>query len=427
MQLKKMLQAGEQGDLYRKQSSHTTVQFANNRLKKINSGETNREVLRLIKNGRIGIGENTKPNNREYLSKMARETLDYGPRVDFAFPAQTRLKKPEIWDEELVNLPLEELIQTAQDFINKATQYHPDIQAEVSIQKEKNFFELENSAGFSSSFRQSQVKVLFALRLIEGKNLLVNYSFPQRTHWRDIDWENDCENLLREIDWGRTNVPLRSGNYPVLFIPETLADILHPVEACLNGQAVVRGLSPWENRLGEQVFSSEFSLSNQGILDRGPASKPFDREGVACSSFPLIEKGRLKNYVLDLETAHKLDLSPTGTGGENGPDFNNLVMEPGNNSFSEMLESIDEGLLIAGTMGAWAGNPYGGQVSGNISLGYKIKNGRIEGRVKDAMFSLNIFQAFKERISAIGSEQKWADNMLLPPVLINPVNISIKG
>jgi len=78
-------------------------------------------------------------------------------------------------------------------------------------------------------------------------------------------------------------------------------------------------------------------------------------------------------------------------------------------------------------MGAWAGNPYGGQVSGNISLGYKIKNGKIQGRIKDAMFSLNVFQALKNRVAAIGSEREWVENMFLPAILIEPVSISIKG
>ncbi len=427
MDFKSMLDPAEQGDLLSKESQHTTVQFSNNRLKKINSGESSREILRLIKNGRVGLVENTKPENKNRLIEMAREASELGSRVEFSLPGPVRLENPEICDEQIDKLKLEELIQPAQEFIQKTTSYHPDLQAEVSIRKENNYIKLENSSGFSGAYKQTQVKILFGLRLIEGKNLLVAYSFPQKTHWENINWEEEREILLQKIDWGRKNVSLTSGNYPVLFIPETFAEILHPVEACLNGQAIVRGLSPWENRLGEKIFSDNLNLSNDGLLQRGPESKPFDREGVACSSFPLFENGKLKNYLLDLDTAHKLNLTPMGTGGENGPVVNNLVMDPGERSFSEMLSSIDEGILIAGTMGAWAGNPYGGQVSGNISLGYKIRNGKIEGRLKDAMFSLNIFRAFKDNISAIGSEPKWVDNLHLPPVLIDPVNISIKG
>jgi len=422
-----MLQTGEKGDLYRKKTSHTTVQFSNNRLKKINSGESNRDIIRLIKNGQLGLVENTKPDNQVRLIELAREASEFGPRVDFSLPGPGRPGTPDIWDSKLEDLRLDDLIQPAINFIEEATKYHPDLQVEISARKESNIIELENSSGFFGEFKQSQVKILLGLRLIEGKNLLNSYSFPYRTHWQDINWEQERENLLQKIDWGRKNVPLPPGNYPVLFLPETFGDILHPVEACLNGQSVARGLSPWEGKLGQELFSREISFFNQGLLDKGPNSKPFDREGVSCSSFPLIEKGELKSYFLDLETAETLSLPPTGTAGENGPEINNLIMEPGNKKLEEMLGEIDEGILVAGTMGAWAGNPYGGQVSGNISLGYKIKNGKIQGRIKDAMFSLNVFQALKNRVAAIGSEREWVENMFLPAILIEPVSISIKG
>ena len=48
---------------------------------------------------------------------------------------------------------------------------------------------------------------------------------------------------------------------------------------------------------------------------------------------------------------------------------------------------MKKGIVIDHTMGAWAGNPYTGTVTGNIALGYLVEDGEKVGRVKDCMFS----------------------------------------
>ncbi len=427
MSLKKLLKPGEEGELLQKKSRQVTVNFQNNRLKKINSGEQKREILRLITGGQLGLAENTRPDSHGDLGRMARETALMGPRVDFAFPGPAPLEQPQVWDKQGAEMKLEDLIDPARDFVEKTSSYHSDLQATVQVNKVEKQVHLENSSGFKGEYFKSSFEVLLGVRLIEGQNMLETYSFLEHTHWDSINWELEIEDLLQKIDWGRQNVNLSPGNYPVIMTPATVGDILWPLEECLNGKAITRGLSPWQDQLGEQAISPQLTLINAGTLDRGAASKPFDREGTPCSSFPLLENGVLKNYILDLETAEKLGEKSNGCGGENGPGPANLLLEPGSETMEAMISDLEEGVLIAQTMGAWAGNPYGGQVSGNISLGYKIKNGRIQGRIKDAMFSLNVFKALKEKVSAVGKKRTWHGSMLLPALLLDEVNVSIKS
>jgi PmbA protein len=77
-------------------------------------------------------------------------------------------------------------------------------------------------------------------------------------------------------------------------------------------------------------------------------------------------------------------------------------------------------------MGAWAGNPYGGQVTGNIALGYLVEDGQPVGRVKDCMYSLNVFEALKNNLAALSRESKCMGSMFLPYALLKGISISAK-
>jgi len=111
--------------------------------------------------------------------------------------------------------------------------------------------------------------------------------------------------------------------------------------------------------------------------------------------YPLIEKGEIKSFYYDLQTAGIAGVESTGNGlrtglqSEPAPAISNLVMEEGKVSFSEMIKDIKEGIIIDQVLGLGQGNIISGAFSNNVQLGYKIEKGKIVGRVKDVMIAGN--------------------------------------
>ena len=92
-----------------------------------------------------------------------------------------------------------------------------------------------------------------------------------------------------------------------------------------------------------------------------------------------------------------------------------------------MLADIKEGLVIEYMMGAGQGNILVGDFSGNVLLGYKVKNGKIIGRVKDTMVSGNVYQVLKE-ITAIGNDARWVGSFLNSPSIYCPsLSVAVKN
>lgn len=91
-----------------------------------------------------------------------------------------------------------------------------------------------------------------------------------------------------------------------------------------------------------------------------------------------------------------------------------------------MLADIKDGLVVEELMGASMGNVLGGDFSGNVLLGYRVKDGKLVGRVKDTMVTGNIYEALKE-VTAIGNKARWVGGVvLIPHICCSRLAISTK-
>lgn len=181
------------------------------------------------------------------------------------------------------------------------------------------------------------------------------------------------------------------------------------------------------------MFSPKFSLYDDGLAPMMSGTGAFDGEGVPMSRKPVIEDGRLANYLLDLRAASALGLKPTGNASRRSglsapePSSTNIIVPAGDVALADMIKGVRKGVLVEQLMGAWAGNMYAGQVSGNIALGFKIENGEPVGRVKDCMLSINAFTALKDNLEAQSQETRTVMDLSTPHFLIGNASISTKA
>ena len=218
---------------------------------------------------------------------------------------------------------------------------------------------------------------------------------------------------------------------PVIFTPDgTASAMVLPLMTAFNGKTVLEGASPIGSKLGQQVFDKRLSLWDDPTLPFRPGSRPCDDEGVPCRKMTLIDKGVVKHFLYDLQTAARAKTRSTGNGrrgtggGLPSPSPNAFVFNNGNTKFEDMVKDIKDGLVVESLMGAGQGNTLGGDFSGNVLLGFKIENGKIVGRVKDTMVSGNIYQLLKN-ITATGSDGKWVGGSLfMPSLYISNVSVA---
>ncbi len=428
-QAKKVAEAAE---VFTVTAEEAPLQFEANRLKHIQSKQSQIVALRIIKNGRVGYSVTTNPDDVPGLIKAAVETAEFGMPARFELPSPTTYPRVNIYDPEVEAVPLEQMIGLGEEMIATVTGYTPDIVCDAGVAKDTISINIINSSGSQASYTKSIFSIDIEGSLIRDTDMLFVAESQSSCH-PITSTKAVTDVVLRQLEWAKDQASAPCKSMPVIFTPNGIASALvHPLMAAFNGKVVLEGASPIGNRLGERVFDSKLWLWDDATIDYRPGSRPFDDEGTTSQRTLLIEAGAPANFLYDLQTAALAGKVSTGNGSRSGgglpsPSPSAFVIHPGDVSFNDMLADIKEGLVIEHLMGAGQGNILGGDFSGNVLLGYKVESGKIVGRVKDTMVSGNVYQVLKD-IAAIGNDARWVGGFLNSPSLYCPsVSVASKG
>jgi PmbA protein len=288
-----------------------------------------------------------------------------------------------------------------------------------------------NSRGGSAAYRKSVFSFGVEGVLIRGTDMLFVGDAESSCHPLS-DVSEVAANTVQQLERAKETAPSPGGMLPVIFTPHgVISAFMAPLVMAVNGKTVLQGASPLGSRRGQKVFDEGITIWDDATLDYRPGSRCCDDEGMPGQRTPIIEKGVVANFIYDLQTAALAGARSTGSasrglGSLPAPSISTLVIEDGGPSFVDMLADMKEGLVIEQLMGASQGNVLGGEFSGNVLLGYAVKNGEITGRVKDTMVSGNIYEVLKKASPSSGG--KWVAGRLRTPDIFCPrVAVSTQG
>jgi len=139
----------------------------------------------------------------------------------------------------------------------------------------------------------------------------------------------------------------------------------------------------------------------------------YDDEGVPAQKTQLIKDGILTGRLHSRETAGMMGEEPTGNARALNYRFAPIVrmsstyIEAGNSTFEEMIADVEDGIYACGMLG---GNTDLEMFTFSSAKAYSIKNGKIEGMVRDVVLSGNVFETLKG-IDKIGRDEKLYGGM----------------
>ncbi len=419
-------------EVFEVSSEETQVKFEANRLKQMETNQSTTLALRIIKDGKIGYATTTGITDGQQLVKDAVETAAFGSEAKFRLPDGTKYPKIDIFDPAVPAFPIKEMVALGEAMVSAITANTAGILCDALVTRGVMTVRLLNSRGGQAEYKKSFFALDIEGNLINGTDMLFVGEGESSCHPLP-DPQNIIGLVLKQLDLAKHKAKSPTKILPVIFTCNGVAGaLILPLVSALNGKIVLEGASPLADKVGETVFDKNFSLYDDPTAAYRPASRPCDDEGVASQRTQLVNKGVVKGFYYDLQTAALAKKKSTGNGSRSRgtlptPSPSALVITPGKTTFDEMVGDIKEGLVIEQLMGAEQGNILGGDFSGNVLLGYKIEKGKIVGRVKNTMVSGNVYKLFKD-IAAIGSETKWVSSFLqTPPFYCKELSVSSKG
>ncbi len=426
----------DSSELFRVKSKIIPVNFEVNRLKSIDISESEGKALRVINKGRIGFSSSTGIEGFDLMVEKAAATSEFGSEASFDFPGEIKREGKEkknvnIYDGKVVDKSIEEMIKVGESIIEKVKDFNRKLRCDVTIVKNCNEVEYLNSKGRNFSYSKTAIAYSMMVQQIENQDMLMIYSSIESGK-DNLELEELTSEIIENLEWGEKIVHVESGKMPVIFTPKATLVLILPIISGLNGKMVLKKISPLAVQKNKKLWSDLLTLYSDGTIDFAAGSAPFDDEGIEMKRVPLVEKGEIKNFYYDLQTAGRVGVESTGNGlrassqSEPAPGISNLVMQEGKVSFSEMIKDIKEGIIIDQVLGLGQGNIISGAFSNNVQLGYKIEKGKIVGRVKNVMIAGNAIEELKN-IAALGNKAKWIEGKYkFPHIYLKSLSVSAK-
>ncbi len=422
---------GIPGDIFAHQIFNQEVSYEANLFKGYRKEEREGYGLRVINpEGKLGFyAFNRLLNPQEALDK-ALEVSQLGDRVDFSIPAY-----PSTWewenfvDPRIENLEAQEMIELGDYILSRIREEYPRVLVDIVISAGKEEKSLLNHHEEELKFARTFFEIgVSANQTREGDILEV---YAERS-WgnRDIDVEGLVQEIVSKLEFSQRVANLNSGKYPVVFTPSGSLVLFIALFYGLNGKNWVFGRSPLGDKEGKVLFSSLFSLEEiQEPWALG--SCPFDDEGIMTKAQrSIIDRGRVESAFWDLWSAAKKGIKPTGNGFRSSyrdlpePGFSSLRVKNGLRNSDTLIGELEEGLIVDSVLGLGQSNVASGYFSCNVQLGFYVKKGEIQGRVKDVMISGNAYPALFN-LKEISRDSRWiGGRILLPYLLIEPVEVN---
>ncbi|MCB1343405.1 MAG: TldD/PmbA family protein [Pseudooceanicola sp.] len=285
---------------------------------------------------------------------------------------------------------------------------------------------LAASNGFSGGYRRTGRSLSCVAIAGAGTGMERDYDGDSRTYQSDLRGAAEIGRTAGERAVERLNPKKpKTGTYPVLFDERISSSLIGHLLAAANGAAVARGSSWLIGKIGQQVLPEALSLVEDASRPRASGSRPFDGEGLPVQRRALVENGVLTGWTLDLSSARKLGMAPTGNaargaGSPPSPANWNLALTQGTAGRADLIRDMGTGLLVTSMIGSTI-NANTGDYSRGAS-GFWVENGEIAYAVNECTIAGNLLEMLP-RLIAANDARMWLSR-IVPSVLIEGMTLA---
>jgi PmbA protein len=226
--------------------------------------------------------------------------------------------------------------------------------------------------------------------------------------------------------FGATKPP--SSKVAIVLEPRFAATVLGIVGGTLTGERVLKGRSPFADRVDELIASPLLTLVDDPTDQRSLAADVFDGEGLATRPNGLIESGRLGGFLQNSYSGRRSGTQSTGSAVRGyrstpGVGMQAMAVSPGDGTLDELIASVDHGFFVQGLTGLHSGV---NAVSGDFSVGAEglmIRNGALAEPVREVTIASTLQRMLLD-IRAVGGDVEWLPGgSAVPTIVIADVSL----
>ncbi len=392
--------------------------------------------LRVLIGKRMG-GSYTSDLSREGIAQMVRSAIDLAgltsedPQAGLPEAGElgSLTSDLKLFSNETAGLPTEQRIEMAKRAEAAALAVDPRITNSegASFDSSVSGRVFANSRGFIGSYLSSYCSVSAVPVATENGSMERDYWFTIARNYKGLE---DAEAVGRKAAQRAIRrlgaVKVDTQRAPVIFEPRIARSLLGNIFEAVDGRAIYRKASFLAGKLGEKIADERFTLIDDGTLPGLFGSSPFDDEGVPSRRTPVIERGVLKNYLLNTYTARKLNMKTTGNAsrgitGNAGIGHGNFFIEAGEKSQEEIIRSVKNGLFVTELIGSGVNTVTGDYSRG--AVGMWIRDGELAFPVSEVTIASTL-QEMLNGIGEIGNDLEFIGSISAPTIMLGEMTVA---
>ena len=293
------------------------------------------------------------------------------------------------------------------------------VSTESGFTENKSNFILANSDGFCNGYKSSSFSASCVTVAKDENSMERDYEFTSKCHLNDIIDPKNLGKIAAEQTIKKLSPKkIGSDKISIIFDKRIAKGLLSSFASAISSSAIARGTSFLKDKIDQQIFSSSINIFDKPDLVKGMGSQCFDSEGVKSEALKLVERGFLKEYLVDTYNGKKLNLRSNGRSGGS----TNLYFENGQISFEELLKIHSRSLYITETIGHGTN-----LVTGDYSVGangFLVENGELKYPVSEITIAGNFNDMFKSITLANDLDFKYSVNS--PTMMIEGMTVAGK-
>lgn len=381
----------------------------------------------------VAITEKVDRNTPEHLVNEIIANAKVIEKDDNAllFKGSEKYHKRNMFNKEIEAISIDEKMKNLYEIEAKLKKYDPRVVEIETVQysEEASEVNLVNSYGLNLKSKSNYYVYVAAVVVKEGEEVKTGFKVLLSNDPKELNIDRFVKETVEDATRKLGGTQCASKKYPIVLNQKSVASFLDPYLESASAEEIQKQSSFFIGKLNQQVASKKVTVLEQPLL-KNCFFRYFDDEGVATTNKRVIDKGVLKLYFHNLETAQRAGETTTGngykTGSKIGVGFINPAIKPGRKSEDELIAKVKLGVYVSSVAGLHAGlNPQ----SGNFSLqaeGFMIRDGKIAEPLSLITVAGNLLELFNDVREVGNNPELQLSGISAPSLLIKKLAVSGK-
>ncbi|MGQ0434839.1 MAG: TldD/PmbA family protein [Microthrixaceae bacterium] len=409
---------GEQVEAYVARGTSTSVKAYGGEVESLTQASSAGIGVRVIVDHREGFAYAGTLDEGAVLDALAeaRDNATFGEPDEFnglAVPDGVEAADLSLWPEGLSAVPTADKVAMALELEQATVSRDPRVKGVRMAMYNDSMGEgaVATSTGIRSWGRSGMSFLIVQALAVHDGETQIESGWSVGREMSDLSVDDAASDAILRATrlLGSTKPPTQ--RVALVLEPRMTATILGIVGGMLSGEAVLKGRSPFADRVGEAIASPLLTFVDDPTDVRSLGAEIFDGEGLACRRNQLVANGMLQGFLHNTYTGRRSGAASTGsaqrglasTPGVGAPA---LAVAPGAGTHEEVLGRVDNGLFVTSMAGLHSGvNPVSGDFSVGVA-GLMVRNGALAEPVREATIASTIQRLLLD-IAEVGADLEW--------------------